>query len=146
MGDEVLSPPFLSSMAQRSLSCASCHINVLRPKIISKKIYVSRKFESPKCFKLSKFTPSIWRRYNDDFSRSDLIGQEISEWLTWLTVNFSRDYTRSTNREFLNRMIFWNQLYHTNCRGKVKSGDVFRWVGYLRFRRCVGYLCCRGGK
>ena len=39
MGDEVLSPsPFLSSMTQRSLACASSHINVMRMRMISKKI------------------------------------------------------------------------------------------------------------
>ena len=39
MGDEVLSPfPFLSSMAQRSLTCASFNINVMRMRVISKRI------------------------------------------------------------------------------------------------------------
>ena len=39
MGDEVLSPPpFLSSVAQRSLTCASSHITVMCLRVISKKL------------------------------------------------------------------------------------------------------------
>ena len=38
MGDEALPhpTPFLSCMTQRSLTCASSHINVMRPRVISK--------------------------------------------------------------------------------------------------------------
>ena len=39
MGDELYNPPTpsFSSIAQRSLTCASSHINIMRPKVISTK-------------------------------------------------------------------------------------------------------------
>ena len=37
IGDEVLYPPFLSSLVQRSLTCVSSHTTVMRLRVMSKK-------------------------------------------------------------------------------------------------------------
>ena len=105
---------FLSSIAQRSLTCASSHITVMRLRVIFKEnlniqnILIHQKSLNSvvNSFFLHKQQVlrcgTIWRHHNDDFIRSDLIGQKfLNDWNVG-TMNDTGDITYFYNEKWSN--------------------------------------------
>ena len=105
----------LFSFGQRSLTCASSHINVMHLKVISKKIWVSRIFWLTK--KGSNLVNSLLITYGTSVNMWDIMASlqwwfhqqqsdwlEFSEWLTCRNCELSLFYRSITFDELLSEI------------------------------------------